>query len=377
MLSIRRPLALLVFWIFAACAAQQTNAASDAPFYPANPALDRDGSRIALDVSVSDGGVQRRRIVVAPTRSGSPTHEITAVSPAQLHSPAFSADGSALFFTSVCLHNTCPQQLAGTRIIRYDFSANRWKVLTGPGDAEPFWTIGFQHLTPKLRPTQIARTDLFAAADGAGIHYLMSPMTPREVSAARDFAVRQLSNTGQDRFLATDATKTVGFRGPGSLAPYGRNRLIVLAASRNGGKRRKDPKGKAYGFILDATTGAVVTTLYRQDLKQAGIALPPAPHSLTGSADTAAAYFIAGDEVIALRNGALSRLGKPGESAAGTRPSLIALSRDGSRIAVFGVKGVPDTGDIVYHVTDTRTRATRAVRLAPEASASTRRIEIR
>lgn len=376
MLSIRRPLALLVFWIFAACAAQQTNAASDAPLYPANPVLDRDGSRIALDVSVSDGGVQRRTIVVAATRSGAPTHEITAVSPAQLHSPAFSADGSALFFTSVCLHSTCPQQLAGTRIIRYDFSANRWKALTGPGDAEPFWTIGFQSLAPKLRPTQIARTDLTASADG-GVHYLMSTMTPREVSAARDFAVRHLSSTGQDRFLATDAAQTVGFRGPGSLAPYGRNRLIVLAASRNGGKKRKDPKGKAYGFILDTATGAVVTPLYRQDLKQAGIALPPAPHSLTGSADTAAAYFIAGDEVVALRNGAPSRLGKPGEPAAGTRPSLIALSRDGSRIAVFGAKDVPDGGDIVYHVTDTRTRATRAVRLAPEASASTRRIEIR
>lgn len=377
MLSIRKILALLVFGVFAACAAPETIAAPEAWLTPANPVLDRTGDRIALDVSSSDGGVERRSILVVPTRSGAPTHQFTAAAPAQLHSAAFSADGSALYFTSVCLSSTCPEQLSGTRIIRYDFSRNQWKALTGPGAQEPFWTIGIQHLAPKLRPTQIARTDLTPGAGNTGIHYLMSTMTPREVSAARDFAVRQLSDKGRDRFLATDPTGTVGFRGPGSLAPYGQNRLIVLAAARNGGKPRADPKGKPYGFILNATTGTVETTLYRQDLKQAGIALRPDPTSLTGATDIAAAYFIAGDEIVALRYGKPHRLGTPDGIAGDARPSLLALSGDGNRIAIFGTKEFPDGADFVYHITETRTRSTRVVRLDPEASANTLRIEIR
>ena len=81
MLSIRKILALLVFGVFAACAAPETIAAPEAWLTPANPVLDRTGDRIALDVSSSDGGVERRSILVVPTRSGSPTHQFTADQP--------------------------------------------------------------------------------------------------------------------------------------------------------------------------------------------------------------------------------------------------------------------------------------------------------
>lgn len=377
MVRIRKALALLLSLGFAACAVAPSDAIPETRLSVSNPVLDRTGGRIAFEVAAVKDGVQRRSIVVATARSGAQTHELSAAAPAQLHSPAFGTDGQSLYFASVCLHTSCPATLFGNRIVRVDLASNRWTILTGPGAQEPFWTIGFQHLAPKLRPAQVKRTDPIARSDGNGVFYLMSTMTPHEISSARDFAVRRLTREGSDRFLSTDPSGTVGFRGPGSLASYGPDRLIVLAAARNGGRPRKDPKGKPYGFILNAATGAVETTLYRQDLKQAGIALRPDPTSLTGATDTAAAYFIAGDEVVALRDGTLRRLGKLGVIAGDARPSQLALSGDDSRIAVFGRKEFPDGVEIVYHAVDIRSGAVTAVSLDPQGSANTRRIEIR
>ncbi len=259
--------------------------------------LNHDGSLLAYHyshVSAAGGSIQRG-IRIHDVATGQTTIRIKGVAELHLHSPAFSDDTKSLVVASVCWANTCPEALRGSRLLSVDLTTGAQKVLTGDGLETPFWDFGYVNETPKSFPAQISRSHPIVTSDG--IYYLMATADPRGIASAKDFAPRKL--TPRDGFLLSDGAAHVGFRGKGSIAPFGPDNLLILAGPARGGALETATRDdKMFAYVVDKAEGRLQIAWGQEDLDKLGISRPVSTETATGAADETLAFFAAGHDIL-------------------------------------------------------------------------------
>lgn len=326
-------------------------------------ALGPDGGQIAYHYTqAAREGISKRGIRLH-TRDGTATHVIEGEGSLHLHSPTFSTDGRKLIIASACWAETCPKGLHGSLLLSIDLTSGTWTALTDGGLKTPFWDFGYVNEIPESYPAQIVRSNPVATKNG--IVYLMSAGSPSSVASARDFAPRRLSPT--DSFLIQNKGGHVGFRGTGSLAPFGPNAVLVLAgAARGGALEATSRDGKSFAYMLDARDGRVLQSWGKDALDRLGLSRPPSTETATGTQGAAQAYLAAGTEIISLTPSGPGRY-LSAQSADALRIWDIALSGNGQHL--LEVVELPGSGLPVlsYGIIDTAKKARQAISLSSES----------
>lgn len=323
--------------------------------------LSRDSARLAYHYAQAsnDGRSIQRGIRVHDVASGQTTIRIKGLAEMHLHSPVFSRDGNSLILASACWADNCPDGLHGSRLISVNLSNGTHEVMTGDGLETPFWDFGYVNEQPKSFPAQISRSHPIVTHDG--IYYLMATADPRGVSTPKDFAPRRL--TPRDEFILQNNGGHVGFRGKGSLTPFGPDNVLILAGPARGGSLEATTReDKVFAYVLDKARGGIEVAWGQDDLDKLGISRPVSTETATGMADETVAYFAAGNDII-IASGAPEVFHSVQDMNV-LRIWDLALSGDGKSLLAVVQQPGADLPSLTYVRVDTTTKARTVLNLS-------------
>ena len=262
--------------------------------------MNGDGSRLAYHfASAVPGGKGLASGVRVHDTNGKLLYQIVGAPPLRLFAPVFARDGNSLIVATACYSEACGKDLNGSRLVRVDLGSGQKTVLTDAGEATPFWSFDYIEEIPALNPRTVRRTEPVLIDGEPDIFYLMAAATPRDVPIARDFAVRRLSGNGQDEWMLANLSAPVGFRGAGSIAPFGPKSLIVMSGPLRGGLHEDESRdARAFAYSLDPDRREIANDWGGAELDQIALNAVPQRRSLTGVVTKAIAYFGVGARII-------------------------------------------------------------------------------